>query len=91
MGTDATRYFLAAFSPDTAMTFDLEAAKAQSMDNPVYYLQYAHARVCSLERFASAEGIARNPLESSDLSVLTQHLSSNLGWHQWLVAHLVLP
>ncbi|MEE9298800.1 MAG: arginine--tRNA ligase [Acidimicrobiia bacterium] len=72
VGPDATRYHLAAFSPDTAINFDLEAAKAQSMDNPVYYLQYAHARMCSLERFAAEQGVARAPLEEVDLSVLTE-------------------
>jgi len=71
VGTDATRYFLAAFSPDTAMTFDFEAARAQSMDNPVYYLQYAHARVRSLERFAAEQGVVRRPLAEVDLAVLT--------------------
>lgn len=70
VGTDATRYHLAAFSPDTTMNFDLEAAKAQSMDNPVYYLQYAHARMCSLERFAAEQGITRLPLGDVDLAVL---------------------
>ncbi|MFH1103900.1 MAG: arginine--tRNA ligase [Actinomycetota bacterium] len=71
VGTDATRYHLAAYSPDTAITFDLEAAKAQSMDNPVYYLQYAHARMCALERFAAEHGVSRLPLDEVDLSVLT--------------------
>ncbi len=71
VGADATRYHLAAFSPDTTINFDLEAAKAQSMDNPVFYLQYAHARMCSLEGFAAAEGVERLPLAEVDLSVLT--------------------
>jgi len=71
VGTDATRYHLAAYSPDTAITFDLEAAKAQSMDNPVYYLQYAHARMCALERFAAEHGVTRRPLDEVDLGVLT--------------------
>ena len=71
VGTDATRYFLAAFSPDTAMTFDLDVARAQSMDNPVYYLQYAHARMRSLERFAAEQGVVRGPLEAADLTLLT--------------------
>lgn len=70
VGTDATRYYLAAHSPDTAMTFDFEAAKARSMDNPVYYLQYAHARMCSLQRFAGEQGVVRMPIEDADLSVL---------------------
>ncbi len=41
------------------------------MDNPVFYLQYAHARMCSLEGFAAAEGVERLPLAEVDLSVLT--------------------
>ena len=71
VGTDATRYHLAAYSPDTAITFDLETAKAQSMDNPVYYLQYAHARVCALQRFSAEQGIVRLPLTEVDLNALT--------------------
>ncbi len=70
VGVDATRYYLISVSPDTAITFDLELAKRQSMDNPVYYLQYAHARMRSLERYAAAEGVARQPLAEVDLSVL---------------------
>ena len=78
VGTDATRYFLSAYSPDTAMTFDFEAAKAQSMDNPVYYLQYAHARMCSLERFAREQGVVRLPLAEVDLAVLTHPAEDEL-------------
>jgi arginyl-tRNA synthetase len=70
VGADATRWYLAAVSPDTAITFDLEAAKRRSMDNPVYYLQYAHARMRSLEDFAAAEGVARATLSDVDLAVL---------------------
>ena len=70
VGVDAVRYHLAAFSPDTSITFDLEEAKRQSMDNPVYYLQYAHARMCSLSDFASAQGVERLPLEVADLALL---------------------
>jgi len=70
VGADATRYHLAAYSPDTTINFDLEAAKAQSMDNPVYYLQYAHARMASLERFAAEQGVARMPIGSVDFTVL---------------------
>ncbi|MEX1207178.1 MAG: arginine--tRNA ligase [Acidimicrobiia bacterium] len=70
VGADATRYNLAAYSPDTTITFDLEAAKARSMDNPVYYLQYAHARMAALERFASEQGVVRRPLDEVDLAVL---------------------
>ncbi len=71
VGVDAARYFLVAFSPDTAVTFDLELAKRRSMDNPVYYLQYAHARVASLLRFAAEQGVAARPIDDVDLSLLT--------------------
>jgi arginyl-tRNA synthetase len=64
------RYFLAAFSPDTAITFDLDEAKRQSMDNPVYYLQYAHARMRSLEDFAASQGVERVPISEVDLTLL---------------------
>ncbi|MDX1692033.1 MAG: arginine--tRNA ligase, partial [Acidimicrobiia bacterium] len=71
VGTDATRYELAAYSPDTAMSFDLEAVKRQSMDNPVYYLQYAHARMRSLEGFAADRGVERVGFDEADLTLLT--------------------
>ncbi len=50
VGRDATRYFLAARAPGSQLTFDIDLALAQSNDNPVYYIQYAHARVCSVFR-----------------------------------------
>jgi arginyl-tRNA synthetase len=50
VGCDATRYFLAARAPSSQLTFDIDLALAQSSDNPVYYIQYAHARVCSVMR-----------------------------------------
>jgi arginyl-tRNA synthetase len=71
VGADAARYYLVAVSPDTTISFDLEEARRQSMENPVYYLQYAHARVCSLEDFAAGRGVERRPLEEADLSLLT--------------------
>ncbi|MBS1196149.1 MAG: argS, partial [Actinobacteria bacterium] len=70
VGVDAARYYLVAVSPDTTISFDLEEAKRQSMENPVYYLQYAHARVRSLEDFAAARGVERRPLAEVDLSLL---------------------
>jgi arginyl-tRNA synthetase len=70
VGADATRYFLAAVGPDSTITFDLEEAKRQSMDNPVYYLQYAHARVASLEGFAADAGVSRRPIDEVDLALL---------------------
>jgi arginyl-tRNA synthetase len=48
VGCDATRYFLAARHPDSQLIFDIDLAKSQSNDNPVYYIQYAHARICTV-------------------------------------------
>ena len=50
VGNDAARFFYVLRSADQHMDFDLELAKSQSNDNPVYYVQYAHARVCSVFR-----------------------------------------
>ncbi|PRY70890.1 arginine--tRNA ligase [Halomonas ventosae] len=55
VGRDATRFFLAARRADSQLTFDIDLARSQSNDNPVYYVQYAHARVCSMLRKAEAE------------------------------------
>ena len=50
VGCDATRYFLLARKSDSQLVFDIDLARSQSNDNPVYYIQYAHARVCSVRR-----------------------------------------
>jgi len=56
VGRDATRWFLIARKHDSQLTFDIDLARSQSNDNPVYYVQYAHARVCSLLRQAGEKG-----------------------------------
>jgi arginyl-tRNA synthetase len=56
---------------DTAQTFDLDVVTAQSMENPVYYVQYAHARIASIGRRAADLGIERRPLAETDLARLT--------------------
>ena len=57
VGTDAARFHLLLFSNDHAMNFDIEEVKRSSMDNPVYYVQYGHARIASILRKAGAEGV----------------------------------
>lgn len=52
VGSDAMRYFLLSRSADSQMEFDIDLAKERSQDNPVYYIQYAHARICSILRRA---------------------------------------
>ncbi len=57
IGVDATRYFFVSKAASSPFDFDLGLAKSQSNDNPVYYAQYAHARMCSIERQAQASQI----------------------------------
>ena len=63
IGADAARFFLLQRSHDTALDLDLELARKESQDNPVYYVQYAHARICSILRKAVEEAAA--PSESA--------------------------
>ncbi|HEX6548320.1 MAG TPA: arginine--tRNA ligase [Candidatus Dormibacteraeota bacterium] len=70
VGTDSVRYFYLLRSPDAMMEFDLDLALSQSNENPVYYAQYAHARLANVEVFA-AEHAAELPAEA-DASLLTQ-------------------
>jgi arginyl-tRNA synthetase len=68
VGCDATRYFLAARHPDSQLVFDIDLAKSQSNDNPVYYIQYAHARIYSVLLQWDGE---RQQLLHADLAPLT--------------------
>lgn len=65
---DAVRFFLLSRKPDTEYIFDIDLALAQNNDNPVYYVQYAHARICSI---LAAWGGDRQALQVVDLSPLT--------------------
>jgi len=60
VGRDATRFFLIARKSDSQMVFDIDLARSQSNDNPVYYVQYAHARVCSVLRQLGERRLAWN-------------------------------
>ena len=72
VGKDATRFFLAARSASSQLTFDIDLALAQSNENPVFYIQYAHARVCSVKRKALTEGADWTPQAGLDhLDTLT--------------------
>jgi len=70
IGADATRLLTLMSSIDQATTIDLDAVRRQSMDNPVYYVQYAHARIASVSRVAAERGVARRPLHEVDLALL---------------------
>jgi arginyl-tRNA synthetase len=65
---DAVRFFLLSRKPDTEYTFDVDLAVQKNNDNPVYYVQYAHARICSV---LAAWGGDRASLKDADLSPLT--------------------
>ncbi len=68
VGTDACRFFFLSRTADSQMDFDLDLAKKQSSDNPVYYVQYAHARIASILKVAEEKGAAS---DSGDVSLLT--------------------
>ncbi len=80
VGCDATRYFLAARRADSQLIFDIDLARSQSNDNPVYYIQYAHARICSvLSQWNGDAGSLINvnltPLVTTHETALMQRLS----------------
>ena len=68
---DAARFFFNQREASTQMDFDLELAVEESAQNPVYYVQYAHARICSIFRNLETEGIAPKNVSADDLLVLT--------------------
>jgi arginyl-tRNA synthetase len=71
VGVDAARFTYLQQSADTRQTFDLDLVTRQTMDNPVYYVQYAHARVCRMLRRAGDDfGVTRLPTDQVDLSPL---------------------
>src|SRR6266511_1347495 len=71
VGTDAARFTLLMHSNDSPMNFDIEDVKRRSMDNPVYYVQYGHARIASILRNAEERGVSMKPIEEADLSLLS--------------------
>ncbi|MFZ3101461.1 MAG: arginine--tRNA ligase [Desulfitobacteriaceae bacterium] len=73
VGKDAARFFFMLRDPDSTVEFDLDLAKSQSADNPVYYVQYAHARLCSILRQALELGVNTAQVPSAEeLKLLLQ-------------------
>ena len=70
IGPDATRLLTLLSSVDAAPTIDLDIIREQSRENPVYYVQYAHARIASIHRVAAERGVERMPLVDVDLALL---------------------
>jgi arginyl-tRNA synthetase len=96
VGADACRYFFLSRSPESQMEFDLDLAKEQSSNNPVYYVQYGHARIASISRLAAERGIdcadgevslLKNPAELAlirkmiQLPGLVESMAENLEPH----------
>jgi arginyl-tRNA synthetase len=79
VGTDAARFFYAQRKPDQHLDFDLDLAKSQSNDNPVYYVQYAHARICSVFRQAAQRDIDTSNLDAANLDLLVEESEKNLA------------
>jgi arginyl-tRNA synthetase len=78
VGNDAARFFYVSRSNDQHLEFDLELAKTQSSDNPVYYVQYAHARVASMLERMREQGIPSADPASADLGLLTTNEEQSL-------------
>jgi arginyl-tRNA synthetase len=78
VGPDAVRFTLLSHSSDSPINFDIEAVKRKSMDNPVFYVQYGHARIASILRTAGARGVVLRPIEEADLSLLREEAELDL-------------
>ncbi len=78
VGKDAARFFFILRDPDSTVEFDLDLAKSQSSDNPVYYVQYAHARLCSILRQAQDNGLDLDLPNHDELSLLTSREEESL-------------
>jgi arginyl-tRNA synthetase len=72
VGVDAARFFFMMRKPDSQLEFDLDLATKQSQENPVYYVQYAHARLCSILRQAEDKGVELVKTGDADLSLLAE-------------------
>jgi arginyl-tRNA synthetase len=78
VGTDAARFHLLLFSNDRPMNFDIEEVARQTLDNPVYYVQYGHARIASILRKAGQEGVDLLPIARADLGLLSSDPEQDL-------------
>ena len=81
ISVDAARFFFCSRQSDTQMEFDLDLAVRQDSDNPVYYVQYAHARICSILKNLAAEGVTPKPACDIDFSLLSTDEEKELIRH----------
>ena len=78
VGVDPIRYFFSMRSPDSHLDFDMDLAISKSNENPVFYVQYAHARICSVYRQAEEQGVALLPLSEVRLEALDKEAEYDL-------------
>lgn len=78
VGSDAARFFYAQRKSEQHMDFDLDLAKSQSKDNPMYYVQYAHARICRIFKTADERGIDTSAISQADFSQLNSDHENTL-------------
>lgn len=78
VGKDPIRFFFLLRSPESQLDFDIDLAKKQSVENPVYYVQYAHARCCSILRNAESKGYNLSEIDKADLSLLKEEKEKEL-------------
>ncbi|WP_077298079.1 arginine--tRNA ligase [Virgibacillus pantothenticus] len=76
VGVDAVRYYFVMRSNDSQLDFDMDLARSESNDNPVFYVQYAHARICTMLKQAEAKGFSVD--SKADVSLLTTEKESDL-------------
>jgi arginyl-tRNA synthetase len=81
VGSDAVRFNFMTRRVESQLDFDLEAAKKKNDENPVYYVQYAHARISAILRKAEEQGVDTGNLDDIDVSVLTSHEEQRLVSH----------
>ena len=86
VGPDAVRFFLLARAADSQMDFDLDLAKEESAENPVYYVQYSHARIASILRYAQEQGAT---WQGGDISLLTHPMEMALIRQMLLLPEIV--
>ncbi|MBA3006436.1 MAG: arginine--tRNA ligase [Proteobacteria bacterium] len=72
VGVDVARFFFMMRKADSQLEFDLDLATKESQENPVYYVQYAHARICSILRQAEEKGVKKLPVQDVDISLLAE-------------------
>jgi arginyl-tRNA synthetase len=72
VGKDAARFFFLMRKPSSHLDFDIDLAKKTSEENPVYYVQYAHARICSILAYAKERGMGSAEIAQADLAILSE-------------------